>query len=185
MSTNGNSLIDYVLVPEELFPFINNFTVHDMHSFSPHLPISVELKLDYILLHRRRQIPLITLENSRSHECVHHMQPETPKLDTIVNNIVGNNVEINIGIDHSSHILYKGKFAVFGGKQLSIIIIKKKGSMTVPGLIASVNMQGFHSGVELESLHLKFLKHLLGVNQSTASRAVDGEFACLPIYVMR
>ena len=44
------------------------------------------------------------------------MQPETPKLYTIVNNIVGNNVEINTGIDHSSYILYNWICAVFWKK---------------------------------------------------------------------
>ena len=38
------------------------------------------------------------------------MQLEIPKLDTRVNHIVGNNVDINIGIDHISHILYKENF---------------------------------------------------------------------------
>ena len=92
VSTNCNSIMDYVLVSEELFPFINNFTVQDMHSFSPHLTISVYFKL---------------------------LQLEIPKLDTIVNHIVGNNVDINIGIDHSSHILYKrGVFEFFGKQKL-------------------------------------------------------------------
>ena len=48
VSINCNSFMDYVLVSDDLFPFINNFTVQDMHSFSPHLTISVEFKLNYI-----------------------------------------------------------------------------------------------------------------------------------------
>ena len=53
LSTNDNSLIDYVSVSEELFPFINNFTVHDMHSFSPHLPTSIAFKLNYFTSHQK------------------------------------------------------------------------------------------------------------------------------------
>ena len=54
---------------------------------------------------------------------------------------MGNNVDFNIGIDNISDILYKGAFAVFGKQKLLIIIIKKKGSIKVHGLIAIVNMQ--------------------------------------------
>jgi len=44
---------------------------------------------------------------------------------------------------------------------------------------------GFHLGGDVESLHLNLLKQLVGVNQSTASSAVHGAFARLPMYVMR
>ena len=66
-------------------------------------------------------------ENSRSHGFVHHMEPETPKLYTIVNNIVGNNVYINIGIGHISDILYKSASVVLERKNVINHNSKKEG----------------------------------------------------------
>jgi len=68
------------------------------------------------------------------------MEPEIRKLYTIVNNIVGNNVYINIGIGHISDILYKSASVVLERKKLLIIIVKKKERIKVSGLIAIVNM---------------------------------------------
>jgi len=44
---------------------------------------------------------------------------------------------------------------------------------------------GFHLGGDVETLHCNLLKQFVGVNQSTASSAVHGAFARLPMYVMR
>ena len=43
ITTNGKSLIDYALVSVDLFSVKSIFKVHDMFSFSSHLPISVNL----------------------------------------------------------------------------------------------------------------------------------------------
>ena len=58
-------------------------------------------------------------------------------------------------------------------------------SLVIPILNYGVEVWQFHSGGEVESLHLNCLKQFLGVNQSTAMTAVYGEFARLPMYVMR
>ena len=43
ITTNGKSLIDYALASVDLFSVKSIFKVHDMFSFSSHLPISVNL----------------------------------------------------------------------------------------------------------------------------------------------
>ena len=41
ITTNDKSVIDYALASVDIFPVISTFNVHDMFSFSTHLPISV------------------------------------------------------------------------------------------------------------------------------------------------
>ena len=45
ISRNGNCLIDYVLCSQELFPFISEFIVHDVYTFSNHTPIKVSFNI--------------------------------------------------------------------------------------------------------------------------------------------
>lgn len=45
MSSNGNSLIDYVLMPYDFFQYITDFVVHDLYTCSNHVPIQVDIRV--------------------------------------------------------------------------------------------------------------------------------------------
>ena len=49
MSSLGESLIDYALMSQDLFPLINNFIVHDFYSCSTHAPIQLDLIVNYVI----------------------------------------------------------------------------------------------------------------------------------------
>jgi len=63
--------------------------------------------------------------------------------------------------------------------------VKLFDSLGIPIFNYGSEVWGFRLGGEVKKIHLKVLKQLLGVNQSTASNAVYGAFARLPMYVMR
>ena len=52
--------------------------------------------------------------------------------------------------------------------------------MVVPILNYSSEVAGFHSGADVERVHLKFLKNLLGVKRSTQNDFIYGEYGTAP-----
>jgi hypothetical protein len=63
--------------------------------------------------------------------------------------------------------------------------IKLFDSMISPILLYGSEIWGFHKAADIERVHLKFLKQLLGVKQQTPNVAVLGEFGRFPMDVMR
>lgn len=57
-------------------------------------------------------------------------------------------------------------------------------SMVLPILIYSSEVLGFHKAPDIEKVHLKFLKQVLGVRQQTTTSAVLGEFRRFPLSVL-
>ena len=53
--------------------------------------------------------------------------------------------------------------------------------MVVPILNYSSEVWGFHSGADVERVHLKFLKNLLGVKRSTQNDFIYGEYGSTPL----
>ena len=58
-------------------------------------------------------------------------------------------------------------------------------SFVAPILNYASPIWGFHKSKELELVHLKFCKLILGVRSSTSNVAVYGEFGRLPLYINR
>ena len=57
--------------------------------------------------------------------------------------------------------------------------------MVVPILNYSAEVWGFHLGVDVERVHLKFLKNLLGVKRSTQNDFIYGEYGTTPLNEIR
>ena len=57
--------------------------------------------------------------------------------------------------------------------------------MVLPVLNYVLEISGFHKSPDIEKIHLKFLKQILGVRTSTASAAVYGEFGRVYLIVQR
>ena len=53
--------------------------------------------------------------------------------------------------------------------------------MVVPILNYSAEVWGFHLGIDVERVHLKFLKNLLGVKRSTKNDFIYGEYGTTPL----
>ena len=58
-------------------------------------------------------------------------------------------------------------------------------ALVLPILNYSCEVWGFHSSQEIEKVHLKFLKQILGVRQQTCNMAVYGELGRVPLIVIR
>lgn len=63
--------------------------------------------------------------------------------------------------------------------------IKIFDSMVLPILCYGCEVWGFHSALDVERIHLKFLKQILGVRSQTCSNAVYGETGRMPLSVIR
>ncbi len=44
---------------------------------------------------------------------------------------------------------------------------------------------GFHKSLDIEKVHLKFLKQILSVRQQTSNASVYGELGRFPLFVVR
>ena len=63
--------------------------------------------------------------------------------------------------------------------------IKLFDAMIMPILNYGSQVWGFHKGPDVERVHIKFLKQILGVRQQTSNLAVYGEFGRFPLFVIR
>ena len=57
--------------------------------------------------------------------------------------------------------------------------------MVIPILNYSAEVWGFHLGVGVERVHLKFLRNLLGVKRSTQNDFIYGEYGTTPLRELR
>ncbi|KAL4222869.1 hypothetical protein ACF0H5_018909 [Mactra antiquata] len=57
--------------------------------------------------------------------------------------------------------------------------------MIMPILSYGAEVWGFHKSPDIEKVHLKFLRQILGVHNKTTSSAVYGEFGRFPLYIKR
>ena len=120
MSSNGNSLIDYVLLSEDMFPVIKRFTVHDISTFSPHRPISIDLYMSYEQSNTAPkfvEVERLIWDSDKREEFVQSVQSDLPVLNSVVDNIVCNNLNIDSGISEISDTLYNNAFCIFGQKK--------------------------------------------------------------------
>ena len=63
--------------------------------------------------------------------------------------------------------------------------IKLFDALVLPILNYGCEVWGFHDSQDIEKVHLRFLKRLLGVRQQTCNMAVYGELGRVPLYVTR
>ena len=61
--------------------------------------------------------------------------------------------------------------------------IKLFDALVLPILNYGCEVWGFHDSQDIEKVHLRFLKRLLGVRQQTCNMAVYGELGRVPLYV--
>lgn len=57
--------------------------------------------------------------------------------------------------------------------------------MILPILIYECEIWGFHSGPDIERVHLKFLKQMLEVKTQTSSVPIYGELGRVPLLIKR
>ena len=63
--------------------------------------------------------------------------------------------------------------------------IKLFDALVQPILMYGCKIWGFHKANDIEKVHLKFLKQILGVRRQTCNIAVYGEVGRVPLYVLR
>ena len=90
---------------------------------------------------------------------------------------------------HLSEQASKALFALrnlFDGKMLCIEDkIKLFDALVQPILMYGCEIWGFHKADDIERVHVKFLKQILGVRRQTSNIAVYGELGRVPLYVLR
>ena len=90
---------------------------------------------------------------------------------------------------HLSEQASKALFALrnfFDGKMLCTEDkIKLFDALVQPILMYGCEIWGFHKANDIERVHVKFLKQILGVRRQTSNIAVYGELGRVPLYVLR
>ena len=119
MSPNGCSVIDYAVCSYDLFPFINDFIVHDLYLSSLHTPVQLNLAFSCADKLSQDQCRIgsytkITWNSSTRNGCIESMENSSHFLRNTVDEIVSANIELNDGIDLSSKHIYDISSKVFG-----------------------------------------------------------------------
>lgn len=87
--------------------------------------------------------------------------------------------------DQASKALYSLK-SLFDKSSLIIEDkLKLFDALVLPIMNYASEVWGFHNSLEIEKVHLRFLKSILGVRQQTCSMAVYGELGRMPLFVLR
>ena len=90
---------------------------------------------------------------------------------------------------HLSDQASKALFAlskIFDSRMLCIEDkLKLFDALVQPILMYGCEIWGFHKANDIEKVHLKFLKQILGVRRQTCNIAVYGEVGRVPLYVLR
>lgn len=120
ISSNGNSLIDYVLCSCDLFPLIKDFIVHDLYTFSTHVPLQVSFSVACV-----QEQPYtgfiadegkIRFNMNKVQEFRDVMNSEYNYLINIVSDIISSDINIDTGVDRIASCLYEKACNVFGTK---------------------------------------------------------------------
>ena len=166
MTDNGQSLIDYVLVTPELFPFIHNFVVHDFHSLSPHAPIQVIFNFD--MERPNKSSVHYTYENiswcNDTDKNASYLKTLTDNLinfQTIADSIVSSNVCVDQGIDAFSDLLYNCAFINYG---------KVKTNIRKNGTERKFRSPWFNNECETARKNFKIAKRLFYKDKSNNNR---------------
>jgi exonuclease III len=143
ISNNGNSLIDYAILSQDLFPIIDNFYVHDLFTFSPHRPIELDLKLNYF----------VSIENNDQHvteklvwndENVDllkfNVSQQIPNMDEVVRSIIDNNISVDEGVNKISDIAKLLKY-LDQKRYLNPLILLISVNIKVSGMTKTEKMQ--------------------------------------------
>ena len=116
LSPSGRSLIDYVLMPVELFAIVGEFIVHDIQACSAHAPIQLNLvtgrasKHSEVNEHATRRICWDTNKVSEFRELI---ESEINNIEELINNIITSEIDIDSGgIGTISINLYNKAFKV-------------------------------------------------------------------------
>lgn len=117
MSPNGQSLIDYVLLSQSLFPLVKDFVVHDFYSCSTHAAIQLNLEVNYDQsghvdeFYKYKQI---VWDDDKVNDFKETLNSNVEQLNCIVDQITNSDLNINKGIDNFADTLYNATFSVFG-----------------------------------------------------------------------
>ena len=124
MSSLGESLIDFALMSQGLFPLINNFIVHDFYSCSTHAPIQLDLIVNYVINdddenddNENIRLSKLSWDNNKAGEFLEVLSSLVSSLNSVVNSIIQENLDISAGIDTFADTLYNASFSIFGNTQ--------------------------------------------------------------------
>ena len=116
MSINGQSLIDYALMPLDVVPLISNF-VHEVFTCSTHAPIQLNFKVNYNLPEKADEsfiIDKLIWDDSKLSTFRDRIFSEINSFNTIVDKTVSSEIDINQGVNNFAELLYTTTFSICG-----------------------------------------------------------------------
>ena len=115
-SVQGCSLIDYVLFPPSLFDTVSSFIIHDISVFSDHAPIQFSLRanLNSAVPEEQCEIKKLVWDSNKSNEFKDVLCNKLESLDSYVNDIIPENLNIDDGVQNFAETLCTCAFQVFG-----------------------------------------------------------------------
>ena len=117
LANTGTSVIDYAIVSCTLFPIIENVIVHEYFSCSANAPIQVTFNINCDITHVN-DVPIVIdkliWNDNKVNDFREHSNNQTANLQSIVSDIISQELNIDKGIDTFSNVLYKSAFHAFG-----------------------------------------------------------------------
>ncbi|MCG8046841.1 MAG: hypothetical protein N0E48_14600 [Candidatus Thiodiazotropha endolucinida] len=165
MSATGQSLIDYVIISQDIFPIVTAFVVHELHPCSSHVPIQINLKVNYKIPESPDEtiyVDRLKWDESKSDEFVQQMASNTSTLNNIVDRIVSSECDFNQGVSDFVNVLYTTSFQIYGtSKPIGRVNKTRSRKYKSPW---------FTNECELARRELKRANKIYAKNRSTAAR---------------
>ena len=115
MSPNGESLIDYAIMSQDIH-ILNDFVVHEMYSCSPHVPIQINLNVNY-KQYRSNDEPFsvdkFIWDNNKNDEFRQQIISEIATFHNIVDRVISSETNVNQAISDFADVLYKTSFKTY------------------------------------------------------------------------
>ena len=157
-SVLGKSIIDYVLIPPEMFIDVTQFVVHDIFTFSDHAPLQMSFKTKHKveILSENQKINKIIWDSTTVDSFRNILSDSLIDLDLLVDRIVNENLNVDDGIENFGSVLYNSAYSIFG-KTVTV----KSGQSSSPRKYNSpwFNNECEIARVELKRANKEFRKH--------------------------
>ena len=129
MSPTGESLIDYAIMSQDIFHILHEFVVHELYSCSPHVPIQINLGVNYkqfVSTDEPFFVDKLIWDDDKNDEFRQNIISESSTFQNIVDMVVSSEINIDHAVSNFADVLYKTSFKTYGtSKQIGRVVNKK------------------------------------------------------------
>ena len=103
MSPTGEGLIDYAIMSQDIFHILHEFVVHELYSCSPHVPIQINLGVNYrqsVLTDKPFFVDKLIWDDDKNDEFRQNIISESSTFQNIVDMVVSSEINIDQAVSN-------------------------------------------------------------------------------------